>query len=196
MPVAESPPPIPRQPAGFWWRSLAFLADAIPLGVLAQVLAERTADAAALAGKAAFEAWVQRLADAYARVAQGGSPEVFARLLAAVPDSVGDWFTHTGIVAMLTFTLVLGLQEAFLGGRTLGKMMVNLRVIDTRTGEPPSTAGCLLRSAWKAMFLWLPSPVIGLLALVNFHLPLFRKDNRAIHDLTTFTQVIDGRAAR
>jgi len=194
--VAESPPPLPVRPAAFWWRSLAFLADALPLGVLAQVLAERTADEAALAGRLAMEGWVQRLADAYVRVAQGAKPEVLSQLLVDMPASVGDWFAHLAIVSLLTFTVVLGLQEALLGGRTLGKMMVNLRVIDVRTGEAPGAAGCLLRSAWKAMFLWFPSPVIGLLALVNFHLPLFRKDNRAIHDLTTFTQVIDGRASR
>ena len=194
--MAESPPPLPVRPAAFWWRSLAFLADALPLGVLAQVLAERTADEAALAGRLAMEGWVQRLADAYVRVAQGAKPEVLSQLLVDMPASVGDWFAHLAIVSLLTFTVVLGLQEALLGGRTLGKMMVNLRVIDVRTGEAPGVAGCLLRSAWKAMFLWFPSPIIGLLALVNFHLPLFRKDNRAIHDLTTFTQVIDGRASR
>jgi len=194
--VAESPPPLPVRPAAFWWRSLAFLADALPLGVLAQVLAERTAGEAALAGRVAMEGWIQRIADAYVRVAQGAKPEILSQLLVDIPAPVGEWFAHLAIVSLLTFTAVLGLQEALLGGRTLGKMMVNLRVIDVRTGEAPGVAGCLLRSAWKAMFLWFPSPIIGLLALVNFHLPLFRKDNRAIHDLTTFTQVIDGRASR
>lgn len=194
--MAESPPPLPVRPAAFWWRSLAFLADALPLGVLAQVLAERTAGEAALAGRVAMEGWIQRIADAYVRVAQGAKPEILSQLLVDIPAPVGEWFAHLAIVSLLTFTAVLGLQEALLGGRTLGKMMVNLRVIDVRTGEAPGVAGCLLRSAWKAMFLWFPSPIIGLLALVNFHLPLFRKDNRAIHDLTTFTQVIDGRASR
>lgn len=194
--MAEAPPPIPARPAGFWWRTLAFLADALPLGIVAQVLADRTADADAIAGKAAFDAWLRQLVEAYVRVAKGADVAVLRQVAEAVPASSAEWFAHTGMVAMLTFTAVLGLQEALLGGRTLGKMMVNLRVIDVRTGEPPSAAGCLLRSAWKAMFLWFPSPLISLVALVNFHLPLFRKDNRAIHDLTTFTQVIDGRAAR
>ena len=194
--MAENPPPLPARPAGFWWRSLAFLADAVPLGVLAQVLADRTAGADALAGKAAFDTWVHQLGEAYLKIAQTGKSDAFAAVLAAAPESMGDWFAHTGVVAMLTFTLVLGLQEVFLGGRTLGKMMVSLHVIDVRTGEPPTIAGCLLRSAWKAMFLWFPSPVISLLALVNFHLPLFRRDNRAFHDLATFTQVVDGRASR
>lgn len=194
--MAENPPPLPARPAGFWWRSLAFLADAIPLAFVAQVLADRTASAEVLAGKAAFDTWVHQLSDAYVKIAQTGKSEAFAAVLAAAPESIGDWFAHTGMVAMLTFTVVLGLQEALLGGRTLGKMMVNLRVVDVRTGEPPAFTGCLLRSAWKAMFLWFPSPIISLLALVNFHLPLFRRDNRAFHDLATFTQVVDGRTSR
>lgn len=197
VPVAESPPPIPVRPAAFWWRSLAFLADAIPLGVLAQVFAERLADATALAGKAAWEGWLRQFIELYTKVLKGADPEIVLGFLrTAPPEAIGDWFSHVGVVFMLTFTIVLGLQEVLLGGRTLGKMMVNLRVIDVRTGAAPGVTGCLLRSAWKAMFLWFPSPVLGLLALVNFHLPLFRKDSRAIHDLTTFTQVVDGRASR
>lgn len=194
--MAENPPPLPLRPAGFWWRTLAFLADAVPLGILAQVLADRTASTEVLAGKAAFDTWVHQLGEAYLKIAQTGNSDAFAAVVAAAPESMGEWFAHTGMVAMLTFTAVLGLQELFLGGRTLGKMMVNLRVIDVRTGEPPSMAGCLLRSAWKGMFLWFPSPIISLLGLINFHLPLFRKDNRAFHDLATFTQVVDGRTSR
>lgn len=194
--MAESPPPIPQRPAGFWWRTLAFLADALPLAVLAQVLADRTATGDATAGRQAFDTLVRQFFDLYARVLRGADPDLLRQLLEAAPGSIGDWLAHVGVVFMLTFTSVLGLQEALLGGRTLGKMMVSLRVIDVRTGEPPAATGCILRSAWKAILLWFPNPVIGLLALVNFHVPLFRRDRRAFHDLATFTQVIDGRDSR
>lgn len=194
--MAEAPPPIPLKPAGFGWRSLAFIADCLPLSFVAQYLADRTAGTEALAGRAALEAWVTKAWEAYLKVAQTGNADPFMKVLEVPPEAVGDWFVHAGIVSMLTFTLGLGLQEIFFEGRTLGKAIVNLRVIDVRTGEPPTFAGCILRSAWKAMFLWFPSPIIGILSLVNFHLPLFRRDNRAIHDLTTFTQVVDGRTSR
>lgn len=194
--MAESPPPIPARPAGFGWRTLAFLLDLIPLTLLAQHLAGATAGEQALRGRADLEAWVERLVKAYADGLSGAGLDPVKVALQAAPATGGDWIAHAGFVGVATFALALGLQEAALGGRTLGKAVVSLRVIDVRTGLPPNPAGCLLRGAWKGMFLCLPSLLVNLVGLVGFHLPLFRKDGRALHDLATFTQVVDGRSER
>ena len=65
-------------------------------------------------------------------------------------------------------------------------------------GWRPETglAGCFLRGAWKGIFCCFPNPLVSLVGLVGFHLPLFRKDGRSLHDLATFTQVVDGQDER
>jgi uncharacterized RDD family membrane protein YckC len=194
--VAEAPPPLPVRPAGFGWRTLAFLLDLLPLTFLAQHLAGVTAGDEARQGRADLETWVDTVVKAYAEGIAGAGLDPVRVALQAAPATGGDWVVHAGFVGALTFALALGLQEAALGGRTLGKAVVSLRVIDVRTGQPPAVAGCLLRGAWKGMFLCLPSLLVNLVGLIGFHLPLFRKDGRALHDLATFTQVIDGRGER
>lgn len=194
--MAELPPPIPARPAGFGWRTLAFLLDILPLTLLAQHLAGVTAGDEALKGRADLETWLDQVLKAYAEGLAGAGLDPVRVALQAAPATGGDWVVHAGFVGAATFALALGLQEAAFGGRTLGKSVVSLRVIDIRTGQPPGAAGCLLRSAWKGMFLCLPSLLVNLVGLVGFHLPLFRKDGRALHDLATFTQVIDGREER
>ncbi len=194
--MAESPPPIPARPAGFGWRTLAFLLDILPLTLLAQHLAGVTAGAEALRGRADLESWLDRVLRAYAEGLAGAGLDPVKVALGAAPATGGDWVVHAGFVGAATFALALGLQEAAFGGRTLGKAVVSLRVVDVRTGRPPSAAGCLLRSAWKGMFLCLPSILVNLVGLISFHLPLFRRDGRALHDLATFTQVVDGREER
>lgn len=194
--MAEAPPPIPRRPAGFGWRTLAFLLDLIPLTLLAQHLAEATAGDQARQGRIDLEAWLDRLLRAYAEGLAGAGLDPVKVALQAAPATGGDWIVHAGLVGSATLALALGLQEAAFGGRTLGKAVVSLRAIDVRTGLPPGPLGCLLRSAWKGMFLCLPSILVNLVGLVGFHLPLFRKDGRALHDLATFTQVVDDRASR
>ncbi len=194
--VVEAPPPIPLRPAGFGWRTLAFLLDLIPLSLLAQHLAVATASEAATKGRTDVDAWIERIIASYAQGLTGAGIEPVMATLREIPPTAGDWIVHAGFVGAATFALVLGLQETLLGGRTLGKAVVSLRVIDVRTGQPPGPFGCLLRGAWKGMFLCLPSILVNLIGLIGFHLPLFRKDGRALHDLATHTQVVDGRGER
>jgi hypothetical protein len=56
--------------------------------------------------------------------------------------------------------------------------------------EKPGFLRALLRSAWKAAFFTLPNPFFMLLGIVNFHVPLFRRDKRA------WQRPLDGRAGR
>lgn len=194
--MAEVPPPLPRRPAGFGWRTLAFVLDTVPLVLLGGFLADRLADAPAAEGRRALEGWVTDLAAAYGEVFRGQPPERLMQVAEALPPSSAQWIVHAGLTFTLTFALALGLQELLLGGRTVGKSVVNLRVIDVRTGEAPGLAGCFLRGAWKGIFCCFPNPLVSLVGLVGFHLPLFRKDGRSLHDLATFTQVVDGQDER
>jgi uncharacterized RDD family membrane protein YckC len=194
--VAEAPPPIPRRPAGFGWRTLAFVLDLIPLALLGAFLAERLADEPAQAGRRALDDWMTQLLAAYGEVFRGQPPERLMAVAEALPPASAQWIVHAGLTFTLTFAVALGLQELLLGGRTVGKSVVNLRVIDVRTGEAPGLAGCFLRGAWKGIFCCFPNPLVSLVGLVGFHLPLFRKDGRSLHDLATFTQVVDGQDER
>ena len=194
--MAEAPPPIPRRPAGFGWRTLAFVLDLVPLVLLAGFLSERFADGPATEGRRALEAWLAQLMAAYGEVFRGQPPERLLELAEAVPPSSAQWIVHAGLTFTLTFAIALGIQERLMGGRTLGKSVVNLRVIDIRTGEAPGLAGCFLRGVWKGIFCCFPNPLVSLVGLVGFHLPLFRKDGRSLHDLATFTQVVDGQDER
>jgi uncharacterized RDD family membrane protein YckC len=89
--------------------------------------------------------------------------------------------------------LALALQEWLLAGRTLGKRIFRLRTIGLPEAEPAGFLRSLLRSAWKAAFFTLPNPFFMLLGIVNFHVPLFRRDKRAWHDRWTRTQVVEDR---
>lgn len=197
--MSESPPPLPRRPAGFGWRTLAFVLDIIPLSFLAAFLAERFADAEARAGRVALEQWVSELVEAYTAALRNAQPqavETLSALALKVPETAALWIIHLGITFTLTFALGWALQEIFMAGRTAGKAVVNLRVIDVRTGEPPAVFSCLLRGAWKGIFCCFPNPLVSIVGLVSFHLPLFRKDGRSLHDLATFTQVVDSQDQR
>ena len=85
------------------------------------------------------------------------------------------------------------MQEWQLKGRTLGKLIFNLRTIQLPEAEAPGFMSSLLRSAWKAAFFALPNPFFMILGIVNFHVPLFRRDKRAWHDLWSRSQVVDNK---
>jgi hypothetical protein len=64
--VAEvKPPPFTLPPAGFWWRSLAFLADFIPLIVVGLFLAGHLADDEQQAARAKSDQYQERLVKLY-----------------------------------------------------------------------------------------------------------------------------------
>jgi uncharacterized RDD family membrane protein YckC len=96
----------------------------------------------------------------------------------------------------MTFMTMLGaltMQEWLMKGRTIGKLIFSLRTIQLPMAEPPSFLSALLRSAWKAAFFALPNPLFMILGIINFHVPLFRRDKRAWHDLWSRSQVVDAR---
>jgi len=193
--VAERPPPLPPVPAGLWWRTFAALADVLPLLVLSWWLAVRLAgpdEQTALTTVGTFYDQLQTLSLQSQRT---GSTTALWDLALHPPETTLQayalWLGFLGTVSFCVVGGALTAQEWLGQGRTLGKRIFGLRSVDIATGEAPGFLPALLRSAWKSAFLCLPNPLFTLLGIVNAHVPLFRKDRRAWHDLWTRTQVVD-----
>lgn len=200
-PVAEvKPPPIPLPPAGFGWRTLACLADIIPLIILGIFLGGYFANPEQLEAKQRVDDFQKRLEEQYIKTLSNPSERQQAALRAMIfqPDpkdvtAVQTWYTHQGEVCFLVLLLGLALQEIVASGQTIGKRIFNLRTVDFYTQQSPGTIPCLLRSGWKAAFFALVNPITLVLGIINFHVPLFRRDRRAWHDMLTRTYVVDDR---
>jgi hypothetical protein len=197
-----NPPPIPPPPAGYGWRTLACLADIIPLLFLGWALAGLLAGPEELAARQHADEWIQRFTKQYFKAIQTGAPRDLEALkgMALHPkeadlQAFNTWYSFQGNVSFVTMLLVLALQEWLLAGRTLGKRIFRLRTIGLPETEEPGFLRSLLRSAWKAAFFTLPNPFFMLLGILNFHVPLFRRDKRAWHDRWTRTQVVEDRGA-
>ena len=195
-----NPPPIPPPPAGYGWRTLACLADIVPLMILGWALAGLLAGPEEIAAREQADAWTRRFTEQYVKAIRSGSPRDLQTIkdMALNPKDADvqaftTWYSFQGNVSFVTMLLALALQEWLLVGRTLGKRIFNLRTIGLPETDPPGFLPSLLRSAWKAAFFALPNPFFMLLGIVNFHVPLFRRDKRAWHDLWTRTQVVDGK---
>ena len=196
-----NPPPLPPPPAGYWWRTFACLADIIPLLFLGWALAGLLAGPDEIAARQKADAWSHRFADQYVKAIKSGNQRDLQALSTMTTklldeknpdaDAFLTWYSFQGNVSFVTMLLALALQEWLLAGRTLGKRIFNLRTIGVPDAEPPGVLAALFRSAWKAAFFTLPNPLFMLLGIVNFHVPLFRRDKRAWHDLWTRTQVVD-----
>ena len=198
-----NPPPIPPPPAGYWWRTFACLADILPLMFLGWALAGILAGPDELAARQKADAWTRRFSEQYIKAIKSGSQRDQQALTTMTTKLLEDkspdgeafltWYSFQGNVSFVTMLLALALQEWLLAGRTLGKRIFNLRTIGLPDAEPPGFLASLLRSAWKAAFFTLPNPFFMLPGIVNFHMPLFRRDKRAWHDLWTRTQVVDNK---
>jgi len=193
--VAERPPPLPPVPAGLWWRTFAALADVLPLLVLSWWLAVRLAGPDELTALTTVGAFYDQLQTLSLQSQRTGSTAALWDLALHPPEATLQayalWLGFLGTVSFCVVGGALTAQEWLGQGRTLGKRIFHLRSIDVTTGEAPGFLPALLRSAWKTAFLCLPNPLFTLLGIVNAHVPLFRKDRRACHDLWTRTQIVE-----
>lgn len=194
------PPPFTLPPAGFWWRSLAFLADFIPLIVLGLFVAGHLANDEQAAARAKSDQYQERLIKLYEQALTQPSSRaqstLMNTLLHPAEDDIQayvDWHVYQGEVCFFVMLLGLFLQEWLWRGQTLGKRIFNLRTVDHATQAPPTLMACLLRSFWKAAFVTLYNPLTIVIGLVNFHVPLFRYDRRSWHDMLSRTYVIDAK---
>lgn len=194
------PPPFTLPPAGFWWRSLAFLADFIPLIVLGLFVAGHLANDEQAAARAKSDQYQERLIKLYEQALTQPSSRaqstLMNTLLHPAEDDIQayvDWHVYQGEVCFFVMLLGLFFQEWLWRGQTLGKRIFNLRTVDHATQAPPTLMACLLRSFWKAAFVTLYNPLTIVIGLVNFHVPLFRYDRRSWHDMLSRTYVIDAK---
>lgn len=197
------PPPFTLPPAGFWWRSLAFLADFIPLIVLGLFVAGHLANDEQAAARAKSDQYQERLIKLYEQALTQPSSRaqstLMNTLLHPAEDDIQayvDWHVYQGEVCFFVMLLGLFFQEWLWRGQTLGKRIFNLRTVDHATQAPPTLMACLLRSFWKAAFVTLYNPLTIVIGLVNFHVPLFRYDRRSWHDMLSRTYVIDAKQNR
>jgi hypothetical protein len=155
-----------------------------------------------LAARQQADEWTQRFTGQYVKALKTGSErdlqlfkDMALKPKEADLQAFTTWYSFQGNVSFVTMLLALALQEWLLAGRTLGKSIFRLRTIGLPEAEPPGFLRALLRSAWKAAFFTLPNPFFMLLGIVNFHVPLFRRDKRAWHDRWTRTQVVEDRGS-
>lgn len=201
--MAEAqPPPLTLPPAGFWWRSLAFLADFIPLLLFGFFIAGHLASDELQAARTKSDQYQERLVKLYEQAlthpSQRNQSTLINTLLHPAEDDIQayvDWHVYQGEACFFVMLIALTLQEALWRGQTLGKRIFNLRTVDLATQAEPTFMACLLRSFWKAAFVTLYNPITIVLGIVNFHVPLFRHDKRSWHDMLSRTYVVDARSA-
>ena len=194
------PPPFTLPPAGFWWRTLAFLADYIPLVIIGLFLAGHLAGDEMQAARTRSDQYQERLVKLYEQALTHPSQRAQATLYDALlhpPEedlkATVDWHVYQGEACFFVLLVGLFLQEWLGAGRTLGKRMFNLRTVDHATQAEPTALACLLRSFWKAAFVALYNPITLVVGILNFHVPLFRHDRRSWHDMLSRTYVVDAK---
>jgi uncharacterized RDD family membrane protein YckC len=153
------------------------------------------------AGRPALASWGSRVV---AQIIDGiiitlGAVVLFA-ILAALgltvdTDGGAAAFVVTAIFGVLAFALAAMLYAPILmsrtNGQTLGRMVVNIRVIRA-DGQPMTFWFAVLREVVVKSFLFgvLSSFTFGIASLLDVLWPLWDEENRALHDFVVNTRVI------
>jgi len=154
--VISAGTPIKRKPAGFWRRFAATMLDGVALGI---ILSPITIGLSMLMG--------------------GFSPPPEAG-----PDLV-NLGIQTGISYLFQFVAIYFYFGYFYSkkGASPGKMVLNLKIVDTNAGRNPGY--------WKAFFRETIGKALSALSLgIGFLMVVFRKDGKALHDIVFSTQVL------
>ncbi len=69
----------------------------------------------------------------------------------------------------------------FTFGGTAGKLLLGLRIISVKSGEPPTFLWVLIRETIAKL--------LTIVSIIGIFLPFIRKDHRTFHDFITFTTV-------
>jgi len=148
--VTTVPPRETPRPAGFWIRGAALVVDFVIL-----YLVERSFH------YAAYRLWGEDIRDP-----DGGGATLVVRMLASV-------FT-------LVFAALYTTALHSLGGQTVGKMLVGIRVLDADGASLPLGAALLRYFAYFVS----AAPL-----LMGFVMAGLRRDRRALHDLIAGSRV-------
>ncbi len=114
------------------------------------------------------------------------------RLLAAAAVFIGGitagdqhppaWFISLLIATDFTVAYVYFIWTTYEFGGSPAKLILNLRVVDVRTGQRLEIGPLFLRE-------WVAKPLGFAAGLIGFLFPLFRTDGRAFHDLVAGSTV-------
>lgn len=197
VPAAFSAAPTPKKPAPLILRALAFLADAL-LVLFATFVALKflipqfwgtELKSIAEDGETLWNAYVNA-------IASGANPNSLGNLQPLAQKFGENPALGTLLEACETISLAVAfsyflLTEYFGKGASLGKKIFRLRTISQLSGTPPCFLQCFSRSIWRACTIAPPGIIIGLIALINAHVPFFSSRRHGWHDRLSRTEVID-----
>jgi uncharacterized RDD family membrane protein YckC len=194
----SSSPPAERQ-GGLWSGGQGYTSPAPPgAGGPAPTMSSR---APAQAGRPALASWGSR---AIAQIVDGiiialGAVVLFA-ILAALgltvdTDGGAAAFIVTAFFGVIAFSIVALLYAPILmsrtNGQTLGRMVVNIRVIRADGGPMTFWFAALREIVVKSLLVGVVSSfTFGLSWLLDILWPLWDEENRALHDFVVNTRVI------
>ena len=218
--MADTPPPLPIEAplvtpqaveegkvapphAPLFWRTLAFLVDAILLALAGYLITTRLLMPWLHPGEtAALNDWTESLskyAEAQSRGILEGRTTVMHfygdlfRKSKEIPDAALEAMSFQATCMMFFYWIGFAGMELATKGASLGKKMCRLRVARFPHGETPTVFDTLVRSCWKALAVAAFSPLSLLFAIVDAHWPLFNPLRRSLHDLFSRTVVLDAR---
>lgn len=179
--------------AGWWARFVAYIVDAIVLGLLTSVL---TAPLLAPYTTAVTQ-WVD---DVTRQAVQGTPPTDIGELLASLPQPIevmGFWPAMLAILAPMAVWFLYYLLLTRYRGATLGKMLLGLKVVPTGRGRSTEKLGWT-SAALRAVVWVLPSlsQLAGALSFLAFFRYLdglwaaWDRKRQTLHDKVANTQVI------
>ncbi len=165
--------------AGWWWRALAGLVDALLVGVVSGLLALPFYRELF----AAFGAW---WSEAFALAQAGGQPPPAPNFAAMISG------TDRLLVMLVAFVVGMGYHVPFLRvrGATLGLLACGLRVVPVDEGRSSA------RLAWPTVLvrttLWvLPGALsLRIFTVADVLVPLWHPKRQTLHDLAARTQVV------
>jgi uncharacterized RDD family membrane protein YckC len=158
----------------------------------------------ALAGRHVLAGWWSRVAAALIDGVIVGIGSIVLLVAITAPFSIGffanDDVGVVSIIVGLLFATLCVTIVAFLyapammsrtNGQTLGRMVVNIRVVRAK-GQPMTFGWAMLREvAVKALLFGVVSSfTFGLASLLDVLWPLWDEENRALHDFIVDTRVI------
>jgi uncharacterized RDD family membrane protein YckC len=112
----------------------------------------------------------------------------------AISDRLAPGPWGRALAATVLYSIVASVYEvAFLvtRGQTPGKDLLNLRVVDAATGEPPGWSGAIRRTLPFAALRLVPGPILGTVIVVVLGASVpFDRRGRALHDVLAGTVVV------
>ena len=114
--------------------------------------------------------------------------DVLALAAAFIVVSIGSAISSVGTILFLAIPAFLVMQAVWLSndGQTLGKRIVGIKIVSTKTGENLGFVPNVVLRAWLPTILG----IIPFFQLIDILL-IFREDKRCIHDLIAGTSVIN-----